>query len=272
MHVCAPAGCHEPQSGEIQISIKNQTQNQKTPKSMKRLSLIVTTLALAVAAQAQYPILVDDFSGDLSAWTFTRILNNGNHTPVNTAAFGINGSGALQFETTAYTGIEQYALTRTDFSLGVGEELSADFTAAYTGTQDIGLYVGAGTPTQDVRANYVSIYMRNNGQLYSRGFNGTTEFALAAGGTPSVAELFVARTSPNVFNLGYYTTTGYRQVLATRTITSGAPVGSSIGFYVDARAAGIVGSLDNLTIPEPTTAALLGLGLLGMVLNNRRRN
>jgi len=236
---------------------------------MKRLSLILAALSMAVAAQAQWPILVDDFSGDLSAWTTTRILNNGSHTPVNTSAFVING-GALQFETTAYIGIEQFALTRTDFSLGVGTELTADFTAAYTGTQDIGLYVGAGTPTQDVRANYVSIYMRNNGQIFSRGFNGTTEFGLAGGGTPTVTQLFVARIAPTVFELGYYDAVG-RNILTTRTITSGAPVGSSIGVYTDVRSAGLVGSLDNLSIPEPSSAALLGFGLLGLVLHRRRK-
>ena len=224
---------------------------------------IVGIAALSAAAQAQ---LIDDFSGDLSAYTDTRILNADSHSPVNSYSWEISG-GALQLNTTSYVGIEQYALTRTDYSLNVGFELDATFTAGYTGSQDIGLYVGAGTPTVDVRQDYVDVYMRNNGQLFSRGFDGTSELALAGGSSPTVDSLFIARTAADTFELGYYEA-GTRNVVTTRTITSGAPIGDSIGFYADVRSAGIVGSMDNLTIqaiPEPATFVLLGLGgLLGI--------
>jgi len=227
---------------------------------------------MGIVAQAQ---LIDDFSGNLSAYTATRILNNGNHSPVNTYTWEING-GALRINTTAYVGIEQFALTRTDFSLGVGSELTATFAAGFTGTQDIGLYVGAGTPTTDVRANYVNVYVRNNGQIFSRGFNGTTELALAGGATPAnISSLFIARTGTDTFELGFYDGTT-RNLLTTRTIGSGnaAGVGSAIGFYADVRALGLVGNLDNLTltaIPEPTVAALMGIGALALAGRLRRK-
>jgi hypothetical protein len=240
---------------------------------MKKLSLIMSTCLWGMIAQAQ---LIDDFSGNLAAYTPTRILNNGNHSPVNTYTWEISG-GALRINTTAWVGIEQFALTRTDFSLGVGSELTATFSAGYTGTQDIGLYVGAGTPTTDVRANYVNVYVRNNGQIFSRGFNGTTEFALSGGATPvNISSLFIARTSIDTFELGFYDG-AIRNLLATRTIGSAnaVGVGSAIGFYADVRAAGLVGNLDNLTltpIPEPASGALLGLGTLAAILVRRRRS
>jgi hypothetical protein len=235
---------------------------------MNKLSLLISACLLGTLAQAQ---LIDNFSGDLSAYTATRILNNGNHSPVNTYSWEISG-GSLQINTTAYVGIEQYALTRADFTLGVGHELTAMYSPLNTGSQDIGLYVGAGTPTTDVRADYVNIYMRNNGQLYSRGFNGSTEFALSGGSSPAVDTLFVARTALDTFDLGYYNA-GTRTVLTTRTVANTA-IGNAIGFYADVRALGIRGNLDNLTltvIPEPSVAALMGIGALGLISRLRRK-
>jgi hypothetical protein len=238
------------------------------------IGALALSLALQVASAVAGPIgIVDDFSGNLAAWTSTRILNNANHAPTNTHAWQITG-GALELNTTAYVGIEQFALTRTDYNLSVGQELRGDFKAGFTGTQDIGLYVGAGTPTQDVRANYVNVYVRNNGQIFSRGFNGATEFTLGGGATPAnISSLFVARTTIDTFELGYYDGI-VRNLLSTRTIGSSnaAGVGSSIGAYADVRAAGIVGNLDNLRIvPEPASWLMGILGLIGAAPLCKRR-
>jgi hypothetical protein len=231
------------------------------------VALLVSVVSLNPTALAGPIGFIDNFSGGVGAYTATRILNNGNHAPTNTYTWE-TPSGALQLNTTNYVGIEQFALTRTDVTLGLGEELQADFAAGYTGTQDIGLYVGAGTPTVDVRANYVNVYVRNNGQIFSRGFNGATEFALSGGATPAlISSLFIKRTATDTFELGYYAG-ATRNLLTTRTIGSGnaAGVGNSIGAYADVRAAGIVGTLDNLRIiPEPATGVLLMLGAVGLL-------
>lgn len=233
--------------------------------------LIVTLSKLALGTGLATAQLLDSFSGDLSAYTATRILNSDNHATPYTYSWEIN-NGSLRINTSVFTsGVEQYALTRTDFSLGVGYQLLADYSHANLGSQDIGLYVGAGTPTPDVRADYVNIYMRNNGQLFSRGFNGTSEFALAGVGTVTPDTLFIARPATDTFELGYYLG-GVRNVVTTRTVANTA-IGNAIGFYADVRAAGIRGSLDNLTlapIPEPATAALLVLGALGLAAHRRR--
>jgi hypothetical protein len=236
---------------------------------MKKISLGLAACLAAAVAQAQ---LIDDFSGNLSAYTATRILNNGNHSPANTYSWEID-NGALRINTTAYVGIEQFALTRTDFTLGVGTELTASYSHLNLGSQDIGIYVGAGAPTADVRADYLNVYVRNTGQMFSRGFNGASELALAGGSTPAnISSLFIARTALNTYEVGFYDG-ATRNLLATRTM-SNATIGNAIGFYADVRAVGIRGTMDNLTltaIPEPTAAALLGLGSLGLLFRLRRK-
>ena len=231
-------------------------------------------LALSAGIASAGPIgLIDDFSGSLAPYTATRVLKATPGAPDNTGQWEISG-GALQFNTSVYGGIEQYALTRTDVALGVGEELRADYLGGNNGSQDIGLYVGAGHPTANVRADYVNVYVRNNGQLYSRGFDGAAEMSLGGGSAPANLEsLFVKRLATDVFELGYYNDGGLRNIVSTRTISGGnaAGIGDAIGFYADVRAAGIRGGMDNLRIvPEPA-AGLLALGAMGVVVMRRRK-
>ncbi|HLP78673.1 MAG TPA: PEP-CTERM sorting domain-containing protein [Candidatus Paceibacterota bacterium] len=238
-------------------------------QTTKILGAIAVVGTMALAAQAQ---LIDSFTGDLSAYTMTRILNNGGHNPVNTYSWEIS-SGAVRINTSSYVGIEQFALTRTDYTLGVGYELTATYSGLNLGSQDIGLYIGAGTPTTDVRADYLNVYVRNTGQLYTRGFNGASELGLVGGSTPAnISSLFIARTGTSTYELGYYDGST-RNLLTTRTMTS-STIGNAIGFYADVRAAGIRGSMDNLTlnaVPEPSTFALAGLGFAAFGLIRRRR-
>jgi hypothetical protein len=238
--------------------------SQKT--LLGRVALLTCAYALTQGSADAGPLGdIDNFGGTLSGYTATRILKATPAASDNVGQWEI-ASGALRYNTTTYGGIEQYALTRTDFTLQLGEELRVDYLGTNLDSQDIGLYVGAGTPTPDVRSNYVNIYARNNGQVFSRGFDGTTELSLTGGVTPTGLEsLYITRLTADTFELGYYSDGGNRNLMATRTISNGNAVGigSAIGLYADIRGAGIRGSVDNLRIvPAPVAGDVNGDGVV----------
>lgn len=223
---------------------------------------IAAALAVAPAASAA---VIDDFSGDLSAYTSTVILDAGG-TGSNTAAWQITG-GQLELNTSAFDGIEQSAFIYNGLTLAVGQELRIDLSHSGA-SQDLGLYVGGVAPTTGVRSTYVAVYARGNGQTFSRGFNGTTELGLAGGGTDPYDSLFILRSDTDDYELGYYNG-ATRTVITTRTDMTGNDA-SFVGIYADVRAAGTLGSLDNLAVvPEPSTALLGLLGGLGLLRRRR---
>jgi hypothetical protein len=233
---------------------------------MKKISAVIVACVIGMAVQAQ---LIDDFSGDLSAYTSTVILDN-NGGAANTAAWQITGQ-TLELNTTAYDGIEQYAMIYGGLSLAVGYEVQVDLVHSGA-SQDLGLYVGGTTPVAGVRQDYVSIYARGNGQVFSRGFDGSSEYGLSGGASPAYDTLFIARSGVNTFDAGYYDGAN-RNILVTRT-PSFANEADVVGFYADVRAAGVLGNLDNLTIaliPEPTTFAFAGLGMASLLIFRRGR-
>ncbi|MES2474851.1 MAG: PEP-CTERM sorting domain-containing protein [Verrucomicrobiota bacterium] len=234
-------------------------------KLLTPLPLIALVGITTVASQAA--TLIDDFSGSLTNYTNTVILD-ANGGANNTASWQISGGG-LQLNTTAWNGIQQAAYTYNGLSLLVGQELQVDITSN-TASQDLGLYVGGTLPVAGVRQDYVAIYARgSNSFIYSRGFDGTTEYALAG---PNVAvtytSLFIARTATNTYELGYYNGVT-RNLVTTRTPTT-ANDAEFVGFYSDVRAVGTLGTLDNLrVVPEPSAVLLGGIGLLGLLRRRR---
>lgn len=233
--------------------------------------LRLASLAVALGAMATtnaLGTLIDDFSdASLAEYTSTVILDaNGGGS--NVAAWQ-SPSGTLELVTSEYEGIEQYAFIRSGLSLAVGEEVQVDL--AHSGaSQDLGLYVGGTTPVTGTRQDYVAMYARGNGQVFSRGFDGGSEYPLAGGGTPAYESLFIARVDTNTYEAGYYEG-GVRNILATRT-PSFANDADVVGFYADVRAAGTLGGLDNLrVIPEPASMVLAGFGVVGLLAWRRRR-
>lgn len=236
---------------------------------MKKNLLLLSACAALVSASASHAAVIDDFSGSFTATTVLVLDNNGGTH--NTAAFSTTG-GTLTYTTSVYDGIEQTLSYYSGQSLDVGNELQLSITAggsASGGSQDIGIFVGGVLPTANVRSTYVNIYVRANGQLYSRGFNGTTELALSGGTVTVLDSIFIKRTATNDYELGYYVGST-RTVLATRTGLTNNDA-SYLGIYTDVRAVGTLRSVDNLTIvPEPSAALLGGLGALGLLRRRRR--
>ena len=190
--------------------------------------------------------LTENFDEGLDAYTATIILGGqrSHETEWETV------DGALRLNTTFHEdGAQQHALTRTDVALRVGYEWRASVIEEFTGSQDIGLYVGAGHPAENVREDYVNVFMRNQGDdtsIVAHGFAGTDNYDTVTEDVESFDSLFIARTGPNTFDVGWYDGED-RHVLVTRTATS-PNVGKAIGYYGDVRDAGIVGSLTSATV------------------------
>lgn len=231
---------------------------------MKKLLIGVAVLGLAVASQA---VLIDDFNDtDLSDYTATVILD-ANGGGANTFAVQ-SPTGKLEIVTSSYDGIEQMAIVRSGLSLAVGEEVQIDLIHSGA-SQDLGLYVGGTTPVAGTRQDYVAVYARGDGRVFSRGFDGTSEYGLAGGSTPAYTQLFIARTDTNTYEAGYYEG-AVRSVITTRT-PSFANDGDVVGFYSDIRDTGLLGGIDNLyVIPEPATIGLVGIFGAGILFFRRR--
>ncbi len=188
--------------------------------------------------------VVDDFTGDLSTWTSTVILD-ANGGSANTAIWQIQGGG-LQLDTSAYDGIEQYVMVKSGVSLAVGEQIRAyiDHTGA---SQDIGLYVGGTTPVAGTRQDYVAVYARDQSTVYSRGFDGTGEYALSGGGVAGgpIQGVYIARTATNTYETGWFDDVGQIHVVATRSPTT-PNAGDVVGVYADVRSTGVLGTVTNI--------------------------
>ena len=243
---------------------------------MKKIGVLLIVCLMCAVAQA---VVVDDFSGDLSAYTKTRLLDNG-AAELNVSF--TNASGDLRVLYTSPTGLnqaEQVAFLRSDCSLGIGEIVRVDTINLDTtgGHLELGLMVAAtATPTELTRTNYVTMNLRNQttDRLASQyastaGYQNNTQidkdFSLVSG-------LYIKRIDADTFETGWYDLLGVENIIRTVDADS-TTIGTVIGFYADMRSVtpGMHGAIDNLRIiPEPATLTLLGLGA-SLVLRRRKR-
>lgn len=254
---------------------------------MKRLglfSLILSAVVLGPSAQGQ---LIDDFNAaGLGEYTQTRVLDNA------IGQANVSFSDATGALVSSYGGTtnqaEQVLLLRSDFNLAVGNALLVDtLFLPQLSQMDFGIAVSAtGTPIgasiadSDTRDtfNWAAVYVRPSQDAVrtttSIGGSVVTGTGVLGANETIVSYLFIERNSATDFTLGYIDSSANRFV--SQSITFGASdVGTAIGIYADLRAAGgSLGSLDNLritAIPEPATGALMGLGVLAVILSRRRR-
>lgn len=251
---------------------------------MKKLGLVLSACLLSALAQGQ---LIDDFNvPGLGQYTQTRVLDNG-ISEANVSFSDASGSLVSSYGGTLNQP-EQVLLLRNDFNLAVGNALLVDVLFLTQASQmDFGIAVSAtNTPTSasiadtDTRDtfNWAAVYVRPSQDAVratsSIGGAVTTGTGVLTVNETLVSYLFIERNSATDFTLGYIDNAANR--IVSTSITFGATdVGTALGFYADLRAAGgSLGSLDNLTItaiPEPATGALLGLGVLALILARRRR-
>lgn len=233
---------------------------------------VVLCAVLLLSVSSAYGQLLDDFSGDLSNFTSTAILDvNGGAS--NTSIWAISG-GELSLDTTAFDDIEQLAFIYNGATLDVGKELQVDVSSfPITGNRNLGLYVGGTAPAAGVRQDYISVYGGTNANIASRGFDGTSEYNNPQSNGSTASTLFIARTGANTFDAGFYDSSG-RVVITTRTPATPNSA-DFLGFYADVREAGTIGFADNLRItnvvPEPSTVILALLATAGLVGLQRRR-
>ncbi len=248
---------------------------------------ILAACSIGMIAQAQ---VIDPLNGDsLSGYTYYLVNDSSHGTGGDGVSFS-DSSGALVESFAGTINDAEQALflaPASSFSttFSVGDTLLVYSTVpASSTTEDFGLAVSASNPSAETGAgdgyssrssfDWMSISVRPNGSggtiRQNTSISGTLTTAsdnLTA--TLPVDALFITWNSADSFTLGYISDTD--TVVDDDTVTFGATstIGAEIGFYGDIRTTGTsIGSFDNLSIeeaPEPTSAALLGLGgLLGV--------
>jgi hypothetical protein len=277
----------------VEKDVVNRNQQPYSISMKSGICPLSIVALLAFGTPAYSATLVDSFSGSLSAaYTLTRVndVNTASNVSFNTTGGVLNA---------AYAGAnaaEQVVLLRDDFTVGVGQTLSASLSglsgSGTSGTADIGIVLSStATPTGSTTSNstrngfdWISISVRGLGTGGPLRMNYFTNGGAAGGDTGSVSNstvgapatiadiksIFIKRTSSTSFDVGWVNQSDVSTVLATRVFT-GTSVGNSIGFYTDLRAdASTIKGLDNLTvIPEPSAALLGAIGALGLLRRRR---
>jgi len=160
--------------------------------------------------------------------------------------------------------------------------------ATYTTTDTITLTVtGSIDPNSEAAFNlFVTLGVPGNAtfdsasaeQAFTPGMFGNTNWSVGAGESNVNAGVYSA--FDQIFGTGAapfgnnYNGVDTATITATALFTAGAPGAAAFDFGSDTNFFGISGASSGVTVtivPEPTTAALMGLGLFGLAMAGRRR-
>lgn len=270
-----------------QISFNNRTRS---------ITLAIAALAMCAGVTAQSQVIIDPLTGGLSGYTTYSVLENSDGTGAG-ISFTDSGSGLQDNFTGSPNDPEQglFLAPASSFSttFAVGDMLTVDVaipteTINNSLTEDFGLAIAANNPVVAGSGNgynsrtlfdWASVSVRPIQQSIRNNFstNGVlvTGNGVTAEPSGAVSELFIQWNSADVFTLGFIDTNDVSHITQTVTFGGASTIGAEIGFYGDLRVAGqSVGDFTDLAIspiPEPSTLALCGMGLAGLLGWKRRR-
>jgi hypothetical protein len=202
--------------------------------------------------------LIDDF-GDGNLAEYIRTTVNDGNTTTNMTPSVVGGALVATYAGTSFP--EQVVLLRDDVNLDIGETLAVDVSMSSTGlTMDFGLAVSAidnpiaasvgDSDTRDM-FNWASVSVRPSQDAIrvnqSSGGTVNTGGGVLSSAETNVTGLYITRNSATQFVLGYVDSNSTSFVATTLNFAA-TDVGTALGFYMDVRSNGTLGSFDNLRI------------------------
>lgn len=237
-------------------------------KPLLTLACLVATATALPAAIISTTVFTDDFSSDTSAnYTYTDTFNSGGSFTVSGGTLNVTASVANTADVFYNTAI-----------FDIGQTVSVDLS----GAKDTYLSVStttraANTAGEDgIRFNWKldgTFQVKN----YTNGTPSTLGFDSAFDVDASSLTLYLHRASDNVFAAAFDDGSGFTWLNTTggterQDFTVGDTGNGALYIGVEAYNNTGVRNFDNLTlsVPEPSSTALLGLGGLALMLRRKR--
>ena len=226
-------------------------------------------------------IMIDDFTSSTlnSNWKPSIVLNYGGTTQGTYTYDTTTNAGNLTATMSGFSGVAlQGVLLRSDYSLGVGDTVSADLThnsATTNSNNNYGLVITAQTGISAQKDmmfinywpspsyTYFEVHWTNDAGNDSYLISGKVAAA-------NVAGMYISRTGQTTYTVGYSTNTTSPTTpvpLKSYDTTGNLTLGGAMGVYADLRSNTSV-AYDNFRMrshTEPSNLALLAAGLAGLL-------